>query len=507
MNNKNQEKKTIKWARCLAAIVLLAFTVMYQGTASAGLLDKLNAATKKLNDYNARQQSGQSNQPSAQTGDSTGEDPDRPLDLYKQKGFKGSCEGKRSATCMDYMEAVDHCMDPLKGYRMKVTSDLIDKKLKNEKLNDQQRKNLETDLVGIKEAYKNKTDNPTINGEKNSQRYLNHISEEDQVYINAEYQIFYKKIYNKCMGADHMGIGKRTEMMQDVETISGDEAVKQMRASRAKEEEPFNCAKKAGFVRWAIMADLMEKRMNERNISGKERADWEADIASLREFADKAEGGMPKAIDPSNPMRAMMRLTDPADQTTVSNETLKKTQEVLDGCTAKNKTGVAKQRKPKSGGLVDHSKSPANPDASRIVEKAGRGNYKSRGGDSLSSHLGATKVDAMVEYSSCSKPGIGHLAQVTADTLEEKLNAAQGISDQKRQEWEEDISTWREAARSGKDRQNPPDPDNPYRWQDYVTNAERSAINKKHADFITKLMKQCADKGKMGSPMGSTIKN
>jgi hypothetical protein len=73
MYNKNQEKSMTKWARCLAGIVLLAFTVMCQGTASAGLLDKLNAATKKLNDYNARQQSGQSGQAAAEAAD---EDPD-----------------------------------------------------------------------------------------------------------------------------------------------------------------------------------------------------------------------------------------------------------------------------------------------------------------------------------------------------------------------------------------------------------------------------------------------
>lgn len=490
------------------ALAVAFVTLLCCTTASAGLLDKLNQATKKLNDYNAKQQSGQGGQAAGQSGSTRkDEDPDRPLDLYKQEGFKGSCEGKRSATCMDYMEAVDHCMDPLKGYRMKVTADRIEKKLKTEQLNDKQRKDLENDLVGIKEAHKNKTDNPTINGEKNSQKYLDRISEEDQVYINAEYQKFYKKIYNKCMGADHMGIGMRTEMMQDVETISGDEAIKQLRDKRSKEEEPFNCLKKASFVRWAIMADLMEKRMNERNISGKERADWEADIASLREFAQTAEGSMPKPVDPNNPMRAMMRLTDSADQLAIANDSAKKTQELLDACSANNKTGAPKQRKPISGGLVDHSKSPANPDAPRHVEKAGRGNYKSRGGDSLSSHLGATKVDAMVEYSNCSNPGIGHLARVTAETLEEKLNAAQGISDQKRQEWKEDIAAWREAAQSGKDRQDPPDPENPYRWQDYVTKAERAAINKKHADFINKLMKECADKGKMGSPMGSKIKN
>jgi hypothetical protein len=296
-------------ARCLAGIMLAVAMICCSTTASAGLLDKLNQATKKLNDYNARQQGGQSGQSSDQSS-SAGEeeDPDRPLDLYKQKGFKGSCEGKRSATCMDYMEAMDHCMEPLKGYRMKVTADRIEKKLKTEQLTDKQRKNLEEDLAAAKEAYQNKTDNPTIAGQKNSQRYLNDISEEDQVWINAEYGKFHTKINNKCVGADHMGIGKRTEFGGP--TMSGDDAVKFMKEKRAKEDAPFECLKKAQYVRWAIMADLMEKRMNEKNISGKERADWEADIASLREFAEKAEGQMPPAVDPANPMRAMMRLTE-----------------------------------------------------------------------------------------------------------------------------------------------------------------------------------------------------
>ena len=489
--------------KSLAAIAVLAFAVSYSGIASAGLLDKLKDATNKLNAYNARQQ-GQS---SGQSGSSSqDEDPDHPLHLKGQ----GHCKGNNTATCMDYMEVVDQCMDPLKGYRMKVTGDLIENKLKTEKFSDQQRKNLQEDLVASREAQKNKTDNLTIAGEQNSQRYLSDIADEDQVFINAEYGKFYKKIYNKCMGADHMGVGHRTEMMTDTETMSGEDAVAQYKKEKAEKDEPFNCLKRAQNLRWSIMADMTEKKMKSMKLSEKERLEWEADVISLRDFAETSQGGvaMPKSNDPSNPYRPMMHLTGPEEQTTLNQEFVKQNQAALDACTAKS-SGKVQERKPKSGGLVDHSKSPSNPNAERYVEKAGRGNYKTGElhGGSLSAYLGATKVDAMVEYSQCSKPGVGHLAHITADKLEAKLNQAQGISDQKRKEWEEDIAAWREAAKSGRDTPNPPDPDNPYRWYDYVSNGERAAINKEHADFIRKLMKECADKGKMGSPMGSKIKN
>ncbi len=479
-------------AKCLSGIMLAVLMFSFSTTASAGLLDKLNQATKKLNDYNARQQGGQSGQASDQSSDQTGsaageEDPDRPMDLNKQKGFKGSCEGKRSATCMDYMEAMDFCMEPLKGYRMKVTADRIENKLKTEKLTDQQRKNLEEDLAAAKEAYKNKTDNPTIAGKANSQRYLNDISEEDQVWINAEYNKFNQKITNKCVGADHMGIGKRTEYGGP--TISGDEAVKQMKEKRSKEDAPFECLKKAQYVRWAIMADLMEKRMNEKNISGKERADWEADIASLREFAEKAEGQMPPALDPANPMRAMMRLTDPNDQMAVSNETLKRTQEIGEEC---QKQGPQRPKQKLSGTtseVLAAKKKQAKKDAEN--EAIYQRNKANRSNDSLSSSLGAGDLQYMKTAVKCFDPLKGHMAKVTAEMLEKRLSEAKGLSAEKRKMWQEDIDAWRAAEAAGADQPDPPDPDNPYRWQDFVSNKDRQQINQQHAKFHNELMKKC----------------
>lgn len=477
----------IHGVKCLAGIMLFVLTVSCSTNASAGLLDKLNQATKKLNDYNARQQGGQSGQSSGQSTGAGEEDPDHPLDLNKQKGFKGSCEGKRSATCMDYMEAMDFCMEPLKGYRMKVTADRIEKKLKTEQLTDKQRKNLEEDLAAAKEASQNKTDNPTIAGQKNSQRYLNDISEDDQVWINAEYNKFNQKITNKCVGADHMGVGHRTEFGGP--TVSGDEAVAQMKAQKAKEAEPFECLKKTQYVRWSIMADLMEKRMNEKGLSGQERADWEADIASLREFAETGEGQMPKPVDPSNPMRSMMRLTDPNDQLYIGQETSKRSQEMMDECQAKGPKRPKQKLSGTTSEVLAAKKVQAKKDAENeaIYQK----NKARRSNDSLSSSLGAGDLQYMKTAVKCYDPIKGHMAKVTADMLEKRLGEAKGLSAEKRKMWQEDIDAWRAAQAAEADQPDPPDPDNPYRWQDYISKEDRQTINSQHSKFVNEIQQKC----------------
>src|SRR3990167_5007961 len=70
-----------------AAFVIIALVGIPQ-TASAGFMDKLNAATEKMNQATQKIQTGGKTQPA--------EDPDRPLHL--EDHYKGSCEGKRSAT-------------------------------------------------------------------------------------------------------------------------------------------------------------------------------------------------------------------------------------------------------------------------------------------------------------------------------------------------------------------------------------------------------------------------
>ena len=117
----------------LGIIVIVAAALLYSEPARAGFLDKLNAATQKLNAKTQQMQQG-GNQPYERNPNNpvTGDAPDDVINLEDHyKG--GSCEGHRTATCMDYNELVDHCLDPLRGYRAKLLADRIDYKLKNEK--------------------------------------------------------------------------------------------------------------------------------------------------------------------------------------------------------------------------------------------------------------------------------------------------------------------------------------------------------------------------------------
>ncbi len=188
-------------------------------------------------------------------------------------------------------------MGPLRGYRMKVTGDLIEKKLQTEKLTGQLRKNLQEDLAGIREAEKNKSDYPTIAGEQKSQRYLSDISDEDQVYINAEYNKFHNKIYNKCVGADHMNTGHRTEMIKE-EGVSGDQAIAQYRQEQKKKREPFDCLKGVQGIRYKIMAQMMEKKCRRLNFQIKSVWNGKPILPPCERLVSRAGLPCPRSMTP-----------------------------------------------------------------------------------------------------------------------------------------------------------------------------------------------------------------
>ena len=79
------------------------------------------------------------------------------------------------------------------------------------------------------------------------------------------------------------------------------------------------CQQKLQGLRLSIMADLMQKNMaTSTGLSGKDKADYEADIRSVREAAAAGQQTFASA-DPANPNRAMMRLSL-QDQMAMSTE-------------------------------------------------------------------------------------------------------------------------------------------------------------------------------------------
>jgi len=375
---------------------------------------------------------------------------------------------------------------------MKLTAERIERKLKEEKLTDRLHKNLEEDLVGIREAEKNKSEYPTIAGKEKSQRYLSDISEEDQVYINAEYNRFHNKTYNKCIGTDHMQTGHRTEMIKD-EGMSGEEAVVQYRQEQKKEREPFDCLKGVQGIRFKIMVEMMEKKMQTFKLSDKERSEWEADIAAVRQAGEQGGTAMPKVDDPVNPYRPITRLTATNEQMALSNEYSKQSRALIAECGQKSKASSSTQRSSTSENTGYTTTSQMKKVNTEKAKNKSAKKQSGSGGGSLSAGLGATNLDYFERggVTACFDQTKGHMAKVTADKLEAKLKASANVPDKKRKEWEEDIAAWRAAGAVGADQPDPPDPDNPYRWQDYLTKTERQEINTTHSAFVNKIVKKC----------------
>ncbi len=340
--------------RIPAALIGVTLFVACYGPspAHAGVLDKLKAAAQqtKRTLKNAIPEQPADTQPTSDsqsangsqstgatqpTAEQNGEDADHPLHLTGE----GHCHGRNSATCLDYGEVVDQCMAPIHGYRAKLMVERIDKRLKEDgSLSPSERKNLEEDLTAFQGlAEKKSDDDPTLGGVERSQRYLSDISDEDQVWVNAENARLRNRIVNKCEGADHMGVGHRTELIKDFGP-TGDEAVaayrKQHSAKTAQRSEFNTCTQSLGGLRFSIMAQMTEEKMKTLKLSDKERAEWEADVAALQKAAAAGGTAMPTVDDKANPYRPLTRLAAPEEQIVLSNRYAQETRAAMAKCQA-----------------------------------------------------------------------------------------------------------------------------------------------------------------------------
>jgi hypothetical protein len=238
------------------------------------------------------------------------------------------------------MEVVEQCMDPVHGYRASLMVQRIEKRLDEDStLDAEQRKNLEEDLAAFRDlAAKKSDDEPALGGEPRSQRYLSDITDEDQVWVNAENIRFNNRIRNKCQGADHMGVGHRTELMTDFGP-TGDEAVAEYRKTHAAKTAANDrrtaamksCMESVTGLRYKVMADMMEKKMRTLTLSAKERSEWEADVAAVRKAAAAGGAAMPTVDDPVNPYRPLTRLA-PQEQLELNNAYLNASKAAVADC-------------------------------------------------------------------------------------------------------------------------------------------------------------------------------
>ena len=343
----------------------------------------------------------------------------------------------------------------------------------------QQRSVWQEDLAAVRAAQAAGSDDVKSPDPKDAHRYLSHLTTAEQTELNGQYGKYYNEVTSGCLGKDHMNVGHTTPINMVKDTTAADQ---QQAKSDANINAMQQCFAQLPGIRWAVMAEKMQAKMVTLNPSGQERQDWEADIAVVKQAQQGGGTTMPQSPDPKNPMRFMMRLSS-EEQLAMNTDIMERTTKLQQDCT-QGRTGVV-ERELTSGGPVDHTKSPANKNATAAPEK------NPNRGNAVSGSLGAGKVDGLVSYNKCYEPLRGHLAKVTAEALESKLAATPSVTAQQRTQWQEDIASWRAAEQAGKDTAEPADPNNPYRWQDHFTNAERAAINQKHAQFNNELVKQC----------------
>jgi hypothetical protein len=454
-----------------SSVGLLLMCVVAAGAASAQgrLLERLNNAARKVEEAAERTSTAPAPTPA-------------PAPASARPAVVG---GATSFTALDDNAK---CLAPLNGYRPKITADMLEAKLKTApNLTVEQRAAWQADIAAVRAAQAAGTDTVASPDPKEPNRYLSHLTTDEQTELNRQYGQFYNEVSSRCMGADHLNVGRTTPMNYIQNTAAADR-------QRAQQDANINamqqCMAELQGLRWKVLADKLEAKMATQTLSAADRAAWEADIAVARQAQASGGATMPQSPDPQNPMRWMMRLS-PEEQLAWNQEAADATTQRSAQCTSS--TPIV-EREIESGGLVDRSRSPANRNA-RPQQRAARNTPAPQGGA-----LGAGRVDGLKEWNECYEPLRGHLAKVTAEALEAKLVAAGTLSAQQRAEWEADIASWRAAEQAGLDRAEPADPANPYRWEDRLTRDERAAINGKHAQFNNQIVRDC---GARDSNIGS----
>jgi len=111
---------------------------------------------------------------------------------------------------------------------------------------------------------------------------------------------------------------------------------------------------------------------------------------------------------------------------------------------------------------------------------------------SLSSGLGATKLDGLKNFSECQNQALGHHEKLIADRLDAKLAKSDALTTEERDIWAADIRALRQVTPSQPYKA--PDAKNPQHYLLGLTNDEQVAINSMHSRFVQEVHLACEQK-------------
>lgn len=475
----------------LAAPGVGAQSIMERARKAAEEARKKSEKAKKKTEEEARQKQGQQGQRGQTSPPAEG---------------RGSLSSALGATDARGWTDYSSCMASTAGHQEKLTAEVLQRKLaQSPNLSAQERRNIEEDIQWLNATAAGARNLPQPDP-KHPHRWLLVLTDEEQMEINKANMQFANEVRAKCE-AQYGGMSQFADpsgrrRAQADSGVNAPVPVAPAPTGPSRLEEFNNCTASRQGLRWKVMADRLEAKLAAaKNLSAQERTAWEEDIAVVRAAAQSGATTTPMSPDPKNPMRYMTRLTG-EDHMAVIQEYNAASQALLARCSAAARTdkSAVAGGAPQSGGLVP---SPDNPNAQSAQRNAPQRQAAggSAAGGSLSAALGATRADYLERSGlvACYDRTKGHMAKVTADTLEAKLKTAQGLTPQQRQLWNEDIAAWRAAEAARAEQPIPPDPNNPYRWQSYFTRAERQEINRQHSAFVNKIVAECNAMDHMGT--------
>lgn len=166
--------------------------------ANAGFLDKINAATQKINQASQQmeQRSQQLENARATTQRATPQAKTKTTNpITGEWGTQKTCE-HNSATCQNGMDDLVNCMNQIKGYYYRLVAENLKTKLEEQELSEEERIELEADIVSVEEAI---ATNTVVDPDpENPQRWLHRLSKDDQKQINGMNSKYMNEVRTDC---------------------------------------------------------------------------------------------------------------------------------------------------------------------------------------------------------------------------------------------------------------------------------------------------------------------
>ncbi len=237
------------------------------------------------------------------------------------------------------------------------------------------------------------------------------------------------------------------------------------------------CQEKMYGYQEHVTADRLEKKLAiSPQLNAKERAVWQADIAALRAvtYAHRYE-----APDPKNELQYADGLTR-QEQIAVTSMNARNRQKVFIECEQEHPNGLSSPADEQKYIASLRAKMPEATDISTLPLQPLPSPFPKSQAELAKERAAAEaaqRADTQKKMAKCLGGANRLRLEATADRLQQKLDAAQGLSARQRADFVADIEATRAAAAQGLSQPAPVDPKNPFRAMTRLDESDQLAIS------------------------------